>query len=103
VKSCYFIKLSEYSIAIADLCDYYSLGRIITRINVPEAARGNGHGRALMQQILNDADQERITLFLEPAATGGLTQDELTAWYQRHGFVYWKGLLRRKPHRAPKL
>lgn len=100
MKSCYWLKLSEFQIAIADLCDYYHRGWIITRINVPEMFRGSGHGRKLLELITKDADAEKVVLFLEPAASGGLTQEQLVAWYNRHGFKYSKGILRRLPHES---
>lgn len=94
---CIHKKLSDTALAILDSCDYYYLGLMITRINVPASHRGAGHGTWLLTQLLDKADSEGISLFLEPVASGGLSQDELVAWYRSHGFTWWKGIMRRKP------
>lgn len=85
------VKLSGTRIAIADLVDYYGRGKIITRINVPAEFRGKGHGTALLKQIIEDADREKIALYLEIQSSDGLSYDELEAWYKRHGFKNWEG------------
>lgn len=90
-------RLNETAMAVLDSCDYYYLGLMITRINVPASHRGAGHGTWLLTQLLDKADTEGIKLFLEPAASGGLSQDELVAWYMSHGFTWWKGIMRRMP------
>lgn len=96
MKSCFIIKTDSLcKIAIADLCPYYNLGTIITRINVPEEFRGKGLGRELLKQILDSADAEKQTLFLEIHASGEMTYADLESWYMRHGFKKWKGLYRR--------
>lgn len=87
MKSCYYRKLDGLSLAVLDNCDYYGDGRIITRINVPKKYRGQGHGTALLKECIADADKEGITLWLEIAESGGLSYDELEAWYKRHGFT----------------
>lgn len=93
MKSCYMIPDVR---AIADVCDYYGIGRIITRINVPLEHRHKGYAHELLQQILDDADKEHINLYLEISPSDGLTYQELEAWYMRHGFHYWKGIYRRR-------
>lgn len=72
MKPCYMVKLSGTRIAIADLVDYYGRGKIITRINVPAEFRGKGHGTALLKQIIEDADREKIALYLEIQSSDGL-------------------------------
>ena len=64
-------------------------GWIITALDVNKGFRGQGHGRALLQRILNDADAEGVHLYLGAAAVegDGLTQEELCAFYERYGFV----------------
>lgn len=86
MKTCYVIKEVW---AIADLV---SPGELmphwtITRINVPVDHRGHGYGRQLLQMIIDDADQESITLALEPSPSDGLDYDQLVNWYARHDFV----------------
>ena len=104
MRNCYYDKPSN---SIADLIlgienplpmlDVNSA--LITRINVPDRYRGNGIGSKLLQQILKDADQEGITLYLEILASGGLTYIQLDAWYRRHGFIWdeEQSLMFRKP------
>ena len=42
MRSCYTESLSPTRLAIADVVDYYGLGKLITRINVPmDEARGS--------------------------------------------------------------
>lgn len=95
MQSCYLDKETR---AIADLVDYYSLGMLITRINVPAQARGKGAGSKLLKQIIADADRTHTTLFLEVVPTGGMTAEQLAAWYGRYGFAPWRGgFLRRRP------
>lgn len=101
MKASYYIRLDTFHVAIADLTEstpYRTLSgheirpakrfTIINRINVPEAFRGQGHGSTLLKQILADADREKVTLLLEPVATGrnGLAQRDLIKWYKRYGF-----------------
>lgn len=60
--------------------------------------RGLGFARTLMNQLLQDADEEGIALYLEVGPDGGLSAGELRAWYSRCGFSYWAdGLWRREP------
>lgn len=94
MKSCYVDKATR---SIADLCDYYGKGMLLTRINVPKASRGKGHASALLTRILDDADEEGVTLFLEISPSDGLDYSQLEAWYHRHGFKSIGLLLRRKP------
>jgi hypothetical protein len=49
-----------------------------------------------MDLLVADADKEGVVLWLEPSAYGnkffgGLTQDELIGWYERHGFRWADG------------
>lgn len=95
MRTCY---VDHDTRSIVDLCDYYGLGMIITRVSVLPSSRGKGHARELMRRVLLDADKERVTLYLEILSSGGLTHDELEAWYLRLGFVYRRGLYVRRPH-----
>lgn len=94
MSSCYVDYTTR---SIADLVDYYGLGMLITRINVPPKERGKGAGAKLLKAILADADRTYTTLFLEVVPTGEMTEEQLTGWYGRHGFKYWKGVFRRQP------
>ena len=97
MKSFYSLKLSNTGLAVIDLTDYYGLGKIITRINVPPEFRSQGHGSSLLKSVVKVADSELTTLFLEIQQSDGLSYSELESWYGRHGFMQWKGLYRRKP------
>lgn len=67
------------------------LGTCITSIEVREE-RGQGHARALLKQITDDADLEGVTLVLsiEPDGTG-LDARALKRWYERAGFTHQPG------------
>jgi ribosomal protein S18 acetylase RimI-like enzyme len=97
VKSGYYIKIDDTSLAVLDLTDYYNKGLIITRINVPKAHRGKGFGRKLLEECLSDVDLDGITLWLEIAESDGLNYYQLEAWYERYGFKNLGGIYRRKP------
>lgn len=58
----------------------------VHRINVPRDVRRRGLGTQLLQMILTDADSEGITLYLEVATSGDMTNDQLCQWYAKHGF-----------------
>lgn len=79
--------------ASAHLCDltWSPLnGWLITALDVNSRFQGQGHGRHLLQRILDDADREQVTLYLAAAAsTPGLTQEQLCAFYERHGFEHY--------------
>lgn len=85
--------------SIADLCEY-GTGMLLTRINVPREHRGKGHARALLKRILDDADNEGVTLWLEISPSDGLDYDQLEAWYRRRGFVGHL-IYKRRPRRKP--
>lgn len=72
----------------------------LNRIEVPEEMRGKGVGTELLLQILADVEVERVKLVLDPIASfptgSGLDQEQLEAWYLRHGFRW----VRRRGHRV---
>lgn len=100
MKHCYLARLSSSRIAIADLTDYYDDGWYITRINVPKEFRGQGHGRALLKQITDAADQEGVTLHLEIQPSDGLDYEALQAWYIRAGFKRTLSWFTRRPKQS---
>lgn len=91
MKTCYTIKMpDQMHIAIADITEpgvMFDEAWYINRINVPQQYRGMGFGKALLEMICRDADEEKATLALEPLASGGLNVKQLEDWYGRHGFV----------------
>ena len=98
MKTCYIDREHR---AIADLTDYWGRGLLLTRINVPVQFRGQGVARRLLARVLTDADAEGITLWLEIMPSGGLSFEELKAWYERRGFrQVFPAVWRRDPSRA---
>ena len=59
----------------------------ISRINTPMEFRGRGIGSRLLERACADADAEGIVLELFVSPSDGLDEDELHAWYSRHGFA----------------
>lgn len=97
MKTCYHTKLGGYQAAIADLCDYYGQGLILTRINVPKDFRNQGHGGRLLDEICAEADKDHIWLYLEISPSGGLDYDQLQTWYESRGFRQRMGIFTRPP------
>ena len=76
---------------------------MINNIFVPEKHRGKGIGRNLMASITRDADRDGITLALCVSSSGGLTDEDLHAWYRRCGFTDGNCIvLYRKPQSVEK-
>ena len=100
MKANYIVKVSEKPtrIGIADLGEfteadldvtwYPRRGQLITRIQVPQQFRGLGYGRELLRQILEDADREKVHLWLyvRQYIDSPLDDGELMEWYGRNGF-----------------
>ena len=90
----YLSLTNRASRAIADLFQDFDDPKVwtLTRISVPpfdfegHALRGKGLARGIMEQILSDADKERVILRLYISPGGGLTKRQLAAWYKRLGF-----------------
>ncbi|MBT2609885.1 GNAT family N-acetyltransferase [Streptomyces sp. ISL-87] len=60
---------------------------VITEVAVQAEARGMGLGSEILSQVCRDADAEGIVLLLSvDPGPGGLSYEELGAWYSRHGF-----------------
>lgn len=96
MKELFFKKLDDpLGLAVVDLVEYYGQGYIVTRINVPPAHRGKGVARELMREVIEEADKTGTTLFLEIQPSGGLTYEQLRAWYKRLGFVGSLVMIRR--------
>ncbi|CAB4140940.1 hypothetical protein UFOVP399_31 [uncultured Caudovirales phage] len=65
----------------------------INRLKVPENARGRGEASRALDAVLQQADEQGLTVFLtaDPVGAGGLSKTQLEAFYKRHGFVPNKG------------
>ncbi len=48
---------------------------------------GKGHASDALDSLVEYADSAGKPVYLNPASLGGLTQEQLVAWYRRHGFV----------------
>lgn len=61
---------------------------IITRVNVPEAQRGNGYASQLLRALLDMADKAKVELGLGVSSSNPkFTNGKLREWYKRYGFV----------------
>lgn len=88
MKSGYWIQVGSGRIAVADLVELLDSVWLITRINVPLGYRGRGYGRSLLEQIVEDAEAEDVTLVLEISSYGSeMDNERLQEWYMRYGFV----------------
>lgn len=81
-------------------------GWTINRVSVLPPHRGQGIARSLMAQVIEDADDEGVNLWLEvrPDASGtGLTFRQLFEWYSRLGFqpIDRVPVMVRLPRKAP--
>lgn len=103
MKACYSKILGPIRIAVLDVSHSYGVGDmdpegfVINRVNTPHDHRGKGHARELMRECLADADAEGVTLYLWINAYGDMNEEQLSAWYQRCGFVEQEGLYTRRP------
>ena len=59
--------------------------------------RGKKIGSKLLKEICYEADKQKENLHLEIQPSGGLTYDQLSAWYERYGFVNKSGFYTRLP------
>jgi GNAT superfamily N-acetyltransferase len=67
---------------------------ILTGIEVEKNLRGRGYGTALLKKVLEDADRLGVILLLSVASDDSpraLTNEQLQAWYARHGFMIVPG------------
>lgn len=90
MKQIYFDPESR---SIADLVEIHPGYYLLTRINVPKAMRGRRIASSLLNEILEDADAEGVTLEIHPMPSGGLSKKELISWYERHGFQWGQSLI----------
>lgn len=65
---------------------------VLHLLYVKPTERGKGHASALMQQILNEADLEGVTIGLQVAGDidgdNAMTDAQLKDWYKTLGFVH---------------
>lgn len=91
MRSCYSKILGPIRLAVLDVSPMYGAngidGFVINRVKTPSDHRGQGHARELMRECLADADSEGVTLYLSINAYGDMSEEQLSAWYKRCGFV----------------
>ena len=80
-----------------DLHDEVGDATFISGFNVQPDLQGKGYGRKLLNTIIEWADTNGKRLALNPAASGGLTQEQLKDWYERNGFKYVGDYMVREP------
>ena len=63
--------------------------REVSSLVVDAAARGKGFATALMREVIEQADAQRVALLVnvEPFDDGPLDAESLRFWYARLGFV----------------
>lgn len=66
--------------------DLESMLREVTHVHVPESERGKGWGTALLNYVTHAADKHAVALMLEVKSEGALSDEQLEAFYARHGF-----------------
>lgn len=59
----------------------------IGKIEVAEGKRGQGLADQRLQQLIDEADEQGLTLALTPSDAFGASKSRLERWYKRHGFV----------------
>lgn len=75
------------SIHLCDLTWSPLGGWLITAVDVNKRFRGQGHAKRLLQQVLHDADEQQLPLYLAATSDGtGLNQEDLCAFYESLGF-----------------
>lgn len=85
----YSLRIGPVGLAVLDIVQHHDYARptyVITRVNVPERYRGQGHGSALLRQVCDDADRERVVLILEVSSYGDMDNEQLRRWYYRYWF-----------------
>ena len=95
-----FEKCGDFRIATLDVSFISDNLYEINRIKVPHEYRGRGIARKLMKSLMDDADRHGMTLqlWINCYNDGGLSHDQLAAWYERLGFVNdGNGTYTRKP------
>ena len=60
----------------------------LVRVNVPVEYRKAGIGRLLLSDVLIEADKHKINMYLEVYSSGWMSNEELSEWYKRYGFVF---------------
>jgi GNAT superfamily N-acetyltransferase len=83
------IKIGKASVEVTRVDDSMT----INRLKVPENARGQGEASKALKEVLRQADEQGLTVFLtaDPIGAGGMSKTQLEAFYKRNGFVPNKG------------
>jgi GNAT superfamily N-acetyltransferase len=98
MRSIYGERLSPTHGAQVDVCCFDN-EFWITRIIVPLGHRKRGVGTRLLQRVCDDADEQGVSLTLEPVPSDPtFSKRKLIAWYKKFGFKHAGfGVMRREP------
>lgn len=66
---------------VTETDDVLKLNRIVSEHH------GEGNASEALDELVEYADEAGKPVFLNPSSLGGLTQEQLVAWYRRHGFA----------------
>ncbi len=97
MNNSYYRKLDSFSLASIDLTQWSVNEWMINRIYVPEKYRCRGIGNELLEEVTADADAEEAVLLLEVSSYGEMNNEQLTEWYERHGFERYIDCMYRYP------
>lgn len=73
--------------SVAELVPAHGDGWYLNWMEVPDGARGRGHGTALLLLLCVRADRDGYALHLLPMGDDAAHTRMLRRWYARHGFV----------------
>ncbi len=86
------------SMSVADLVHMYHDTWLLTRVNVGKRHRRSGIGTMILCEVCKDADENGVTLVLEPVGSGDMLSSQLVVWYRKHGFeTSQPGVMKRRP------
>jgi len=78
---CVGADLSDGGLDVTETDDLLKLNQIVSE------QQGQGHASEALDSLVEYADETGKPVFLSPSAIAeGLSQEELVAWYRRHGF-----------------
>lgn len=60
---------------------------VFQKISVAEEHRAKGYGSEVLKKLVGYLDRNQIDLYAYIHSSGSLSEQQLAAWYKRHGFV----------------
>ena len=96
----FYIQLDPVSIGIADLSEMQTSSWIplpdetwyyFNRLVIPTKFRNRGNGHKLMKKVIEWADQNKISIYLDASPYDGPEAlPKLISFYFKHGFTLWQ-------------